>query len=40
MKVNTNNLSQEEGDMIKNGINALIDVVVKMTGGKPWFGNK
>ena len=40
MKVNTNKLSQEEGDMIKKGIGALIDVVVKMTGGKPWLGNK
>lgn len=40
MKVNTNKLSQEEGDMIKKGINALIDIVVKITDGKPWFGNK
>lgn len=40
MKLDGNNLSQEEGDVIKKGINILVDVVVKMTGGKPWFGNK
>lgn len=40
MKVDTKNLSPKEGDTIKKGVNFLIDIVVKMTGGKPWFGNK
>lgn len=30
------NLSKNEGDAIKR----LVDIVVVLTGGKPWFGGK
>ncbi len=35
-----NNLSAEEGDAILKGVKVLIDILVKTTGGKPWFGDK
>lgn len=35
-----NNLSAEEGDTILKGVKELIDILVKTTGGKPWFGGK
>ena len=35
-----NNLSAEEGDAILKGVKVLIDILVKTTGGKPWFGGK
>ena len=37
---NQSNLSAEEGDSILKGAKVLIDILVKTTGGKPWFGGK
>ena len=34
------NLSAEEGDTILKGVKELIDILVKTTVGKPWFGGK
>lgn len=31
-----NNLSKSEGDTIKQ----IVDVIVVLSGGKPWFGGK
>lgn len=39
-KIATENLSQEEGDNILKGVKVLIDIIVKTTGGKPWFSDK
>lgn len=40
IKINHSNLSAEEGDTILKGVKELIDILVKTTGGKPWFGGK
>lgn len=40
MNVNTNNLSPQEGDTIKNVVGKIVDIIVVLTGGKPSFGNK
>lgn len=37
---NHSNLSAEEGDTILKGVKELIDTLVKLSGGKPWFGGK
>ena len=37
---NHSNLSAEEGDTILKGAKELIDTLVKLSGGKPWFGGK
>lgn len=37
---NQSNLSAEEGDSILKGVKTLIDILVKTTGGKPWFSDK
>lgn len=39
-KIETTNLSAEEGDNILKGVKVLIDIIVKTTGGKPWFSGK
>jgi hypothetical protein len=38
--INQNNLTASEGDSILKGVKVLIDILVKTTGGKPWFGGK
>lgn len=38
LNLNQNNLSQEEGDKIKNIVGTAIDIIVKLTGGKSSFG--
>ena len=38
--INKNNLSAEEGDTILKGVKELIDIIVEISGGKPWFGGK
>jgi len=35
---NLNNLSQDEGNTIKTIFGTVIDIIVKVTGGKPTFG--
>lgn len=40
LKLNTNNLSAEEGNTIKQIVNFGVDILVKLTGGKPSFGGK
>ena len=40
IKINHSNLSAEEGDTILKGVKELIDVIVELSGGKPWFGGK
>lgn len=37
--VDKHNLSHEEGDTIKKAVNIAVDILVKLTGGKPSFGN-
>ena len=39
-KLNKHNISEKEGDTIKNVVNTIVDILVKTTGGKPWFGKK
>lgn len=39
-KIETNNLSAQEGNSILKGVKVLIDIIVDVTGGKPWFGDK
>lgn len=39
-KIETENLSAQEGDSILKGVKVLIDILVNATGGKPWFGGK
>lgn len=39
-KIETNNLSAQEGDSILKGVKVIIDILVNVTGGKPWFGDK
>lgn len=38
MRPNMNKLSEEEGSIIKTIFDAIVDVIVKKTGGKPTFG--
>lgn len=40
LKLNTNNLSAEEGNNLKNWFGTAIDIIVKLTGGKSSFGGK
>ena len=37
--VDKHNLSHEEGDTIPVVVDALVDILVEATGGKPSFGN-
>lgn len=39
-KINMCNLSASEGETILKGVKSLIDVIVSLSGGKPWFGSK
>lgn len=39
-KINSYNITQEQGDTIKRGLGALIDILVVLTGGKPIGGRK
>lgn len=39
-KINTNNISQEQGNRLKGAIGALIDIWVVLTDGKPIGGKK
>ncbi len=38
--MNMCNLSASEGESILKGVKSLIDVIVILTGGKPWRGGK
>lgn len=40
LKLNTNNLSAKEGNTIKTIVNTAVDIIVRLTGGKPSFGGK
>ena len=33
-------LSTDEGGKIKEVVDVIIDILVKVSGGKPWFGGK
>lgn len=37
---NAPKLSQDEGGKIKEVVNTIVDILVKVSGGKPWFGGK
>lgn len=37
---NVPRLSPEEGGKIKDVVDVIVDVLVKVSGGKPWFGGK
>lgn len=37
---NVPKLSEDEGGKIKEVVETIIDVLVKISGGKPWFGKK
>lgn len=37
-RINQSNLSANEGENILKGVKILIHILVKTTGGKPWFG--
>lgn len=37
---NAPKLSEDEGRTIKDFVEAVIDVLVEISGGKPWFGDK
>lgn len=37
---NAPKLSPDEGGKIKEVVDVIIDVLVKVSGGKPWFGGK
>ena len=37
---NAPKLSPDEGGKIKEIVDVIIDVLVKVSGGKPWFGGK
>lgn len=39
-KINSYNITQEQGDTIKGVLSALIDILVVLTGGKPIGGKK
>lgn len=39
-KINGNNLSEGEGNVIKDIFGGIIDIIVDITGGKPTFGKK
>ena len=39
-KINGENLSKDEGNVIKTIFGAIIDVIVSVTGGKSTFGEK
>lgn len=39
-KLNTNNLSTEEGNMLKSLFGTVIDIIVKLTGGRSSFAGK
>lgn len=39
-KIETKDLSAQEGGSILKGVKVLIDILVDVTGGKPWFGGK
>jgi hypothetical protein len=40
MKLNTDNLSKDEGNSLKSLFGLAIDIIVKLTGGKSSFGGK
>ena len=40
IKPQINKLSQGEADKISNFFKVVLDIIVKLTGGKPTFGDK
>lgn len=40
VKNSSRNLSRDEGDKIVKVVKTIVDIIVKLSGGKPSFGNK
>lgn len=40
IKIESRNLSKDEGNTIKSIVGVIVDVIVTVTGGKPTFGKK